>query len=298
MCINLRICKEQKRKMKVRVFLLFLVFLLQAAFFVPSVFTQDSTWVTVEGMAAMENVTKEEARRLAEKDAMRRAVEQVVGIDILAETIVIDYKVSGDIIRALPYGKVIDKEIIEQNVEKIQQHKKATPHLTYKVKMRVKVFKESGKKDPFFKIQANINRQVLKEGDDVKIEVTPTNDCYVTIFNILEDDKVIKLIPNRFRKGNFVKGNETFIFPDEDDRRRGIKLQACVGKEKKSVVETYYILGTKQPVSFDSDKYVEGIFGIYNGNSSFVRDLIKEVVEIPLSERAERFLQYRITRQE
>ena len=162
--------------------------------------------------------------------------------------------------------------------------------------MRVKVLKERGKADPFFEIQASISRQVFKEGDDVEIKVVPTKDCYITIFNILEDDKVIKLIPNRFRKDNFVKCNEALMFPDENDKRRGIRLKAYLGEEKTNVVETYYILGTKGALNFDSDKYVQGIFGIYRGKSSFLRDLIKEVVEIPPSERVERFLQYRITR--
>ena len=103
---------------------------------------------------------------------MRRAVEKVVGIDTLAETIVIDYKVSGDIIGTLPYGKVIDKEIIEEDIEK-RQDEKGIPYLTYTLKMRVKVLKERGKADPFFEIQASISRQVFKEGDGVEIKAIP-----------------------------------------------------------------------------------------------------------------------------
>ena len=281
--------------MKIEIVVVLFVFILETAFFVPSIWAKEFEWVTVEGMAAMENITKEEAKRLAEKDAMRRAVEKVVGIDILAETIVIDYKVSGDIIRALPYGKVVDKEIIERDIEE-RQDKRGDLCATYTVKMRIKVLKEEAKADPFFAIQASINRQVFKEGDDVEIKVIPTKDCYITIFNILEDDKVIKLVPNRFRKDNFVKCKEALVFPDESDKRRGIRLKAYLGKEKESVVETYYILGTKEALNFDIEKYVEGIFGMYNGKSSFVRDLIREVVEIPPSERAERCLQYRITK--
>ena len=53
------------------------------------VLSQESEWVTVEGIAPIENVTKNEARRIAIANARREAVEKVVGVDILSETMVI-----------------------------------------------------------------------------------------------------------------------------------------------------------------------------------------------------------------
>jgi len=53
------------------------------------VLAQDSEWVTVEGIAPIENVTKPEARKMAIDNARREAVERVVGVDILSETMVL-----------------------------------------------------------------------------------------------------------------------------------------------------------------------------------------------------------------
>lgn len=53
------------------------------------VLSQESEWVTVEGIAPIENVTKNEARKIAIANARREAVEKVVGVDILSETMVI-----------------------------------------------------------------------------------------------------------------------------------------------------------------------------------------------------------------
>ena len=103
---------------KAELFLFF--FLLPAVILIPDAFGQDFEWVIVEGVASIENVTKEEAKRLAIKDAMRKAVEEVVGADILAETMINNCKVLGDVIKLVPCGKVIDKEIIKEDIEKIQ----------------------------------------------------------------------------------------------------------------------------------------------------------------------------------
>ena len=66
------------------------------------------------------------------------------------------------------------------------------------------------------------------------IKVTPTRDCYITIFNILEDERVLILIPNRYKAANFIKAAETFIFPDEEDKKRGIELKVhALGGKKQ-----------------------------------------------------------------
>lgn len=250
----------------------------------------------MEGKAAMENITKEEARRLAIEDAVRNAVEEVVGVNVLAETLVINFRTSGDIIRAIPHGKVVEKEVIDEGVKELREKERGILSLIYWVKIRAKVKKEKGGVDPYFKIaDANLNREVFKEGDDMVIKVTPTRDCYITIFNILEDERVLILIPNRYKATNFIKAAETFTFPDEEDKKRGIELKVHALGGKKAV-ETIYILCFKQPVRFDSHRFQEGIYGVYNGQTAFITDLIKEIIEIPLSERAEEFIQYGLSR--
>jgi len=275
---------------------LVLIFLISLPlFFCPIVFAQDITERLVEGQASMENLTKEDARRLAIEDALRKAVEEVVGVDVLASTLVVNFRQLGDIIRVIPYGRVVEREVLEEGVKEIRQKGKTTPSLIYWVKVKSKVQKEKGGIDPFFKLaEAALNREVFKDGDQMVIKVKPTKDCYLTIFNILQDEKVLILVPSRFKKNNFVKADETFAFPDDDDFRKGIKL-VVHGSEGKKSVETIYILGLKQPLKFP-EKFQEGLFGTYRGQTAFMTDLIKEIVEIPLSERAEKFLQYQVTR--
>lgn len=268
---------------------------LMMTLFVSPAMSIETEWVTVEGFASLENVTKTEARKMAIDDARRSAIEKVVGVEILSETMIIDNQVSGDVICSLPYGKILDQKIIKENVITVPQADKgAAPLLTYKVDMRVLVAKERGKVDPFFRVKADINRNVFKEGDQIELHITPTKDAYITVFNILEDQTVLILIPNRFRANSFVKANNTLIFPSEDDRNKGIVLEAFAGDGKTKTNEIFHVLALKEPIKFDTAKFDESIFGIYDGSSGLVRDLVKETVRIPLSHRAETFIHYRI----
>ena len=270
--------------------------------------------VTVEGFSSMENITKEDARRLAIEDAERNAVEQVAGVTVSADTLVSNFTVSSDVISAIPYGKVIEREILTEDIQVIpplnasirgkdetnlpvrSTQTGAWPYSIYHVKMRVKVAKEKGNIDPYFKLDASLNRTVFKDGEDMQLKIKPTKDCYITIFNILEDDSVLTLIPNRHIRDTFIKANEHLLFPDEDMKKMGINLKVHGVDGKNVTKEKIYILCFKQPVDF-GNKFEEGIFGIYKGSSAFIKELKREVVDIPLSERAERFLPYEIRKE-
>ncbi len=266
-----------------------------AGFHTGPLLAQETVWVTVEGYAPIENVTKTEARKLAIDNARREAVEKVVGVDLLAETMVINYNVSSDVIRTIPHGKIIGIEILNEDIELIPAKEKGdVPFLAYKVKIRAHVAKEIGRTDAFFRLEATANRTVYKQGDLIELQVTPSKDCYLTIFNVLEDETVIVLFPNRFNQNNFIKANTQFIFPGNNDRKKGITLEAFLNEGQQKTDEMFHVLALKEPLLFSAAKFKEGIFGIYDGQSALVNDLVKTIVGIPLSHRAEQFIQYRI----
>jgi len=260
-----------------------------------TVLAGETKWVTVEGTASLENITKVEARRMAIDNARRNAIERVVGVDLISETLVINNRVSGDIVCIIPHGRIIDEEILQENVELSPSiEKTAAQYINYKVKMRILVAKEQGKADPFFSVKAEINRNVFKAGDQIELRITPTKDAYISVFNILEDETALIIVPNRFRKNNFVRANSTLVFPDENDIKRGITLEAFIGEGKRDTKEMFHIIALKEPMKFETAKFSEGVFGIYNGRSGLVYDLVKETVGIPLSQRAETFIHYHI----
>ena len=279
-----------------KILVLFSFIILPLGGFALQTYSQDAKWVEVEGMASMENSTKEEARRMAVEEAMRKAVQEAVGVDILSETLVINFKVGAEIIKSLPYGKVLEKKVLAEGLREIRKEGEAVPILMYGVRMKSKVIVEPGRADPSFQISVSLNRDFFKAGEEVEIRASSTRDCYLNIFNILEDERVLILVPNHFRQENFVKANERFSFPNEADQKKGIRLKMHGLEGRKSIREAIYILALQQPLKFKAGKYREGILAKYSGKTAFIRDLVTEIIEIPPSERAEKFIQYQVFR--
>ena len=55
-----------------------------------------------------------------------------------------------------------------------------------------------------------------------------------------------------------VRADSTFVFPDENDRRKGIRLEAFVGEGKQKTDEIFHVLALKEKLSFDTGRYSEG----------------------------------------
>ncbi len=268
--------------------------MLQGTVLAPFLFAQEITWVTVEGTASLEDEDKAAAKSRAIEDALRNAVHEAVGYNITAETLVVNLRLSGSILGAIPYGKVIGKEILEESIEEIPREGQEKPDLVYRVKIRAGVVEETIGADPSFRLDASLNNSSFINGDEMLIRVKPTKDCYVSVFNILEGEYILRLIPNRFKEQNFLPANATFSFPDKADKSRGVKLRVHTPEGKDVVTESIYILALSQPFEFHSAGIQEGIYGVYKGQTAFMKDLIKEVVGIPLNERAEVLMQYEI----
>ncbi len=111
---------------------------------------QDLVWVTVEGRALIENVSKEEARSRAIEDAMLTAVNKVVGASISAETLAVNLKLSGGLVGSIPYGRLTEKKIIEEGIVTVYNDGKARPEKVYKVKMKAGVLEETNGTDASF----------------------------------------------------------------------------------------------------------------------------------------------------
>jgi Domain of unknown function (DUF4384) len=163
-----------------------------------------------------------------------------------------------------------------------------------RVRMRAGVIRETEGSDPSFNLNAGINQSVFNDGDSLEIHVRSTKNCYLSIFNILEDQKIIRLFPNHLSGNNYLPEDKNYIFPGSKDHKKGIDLRVQLPRNKASVTESIYVLATLQPLNLKSVHAQEAIFGVFNGQTAFLHDLIREVANIPLASRAEAFMQYEI----
>ncbi|MEW6378498.1 MAG: DUF4384 domain-containing protein [bacterium] len=288
------------RKSKIRITTrpeVWIIVILLYCIVIPSVLTaQDVTWITAEGTAPLKNTGKEEARKLALEDALHKAREKAVAANVSAQTLIVNLRLSGSILGAIPYGRVIEQTIIEEGVEDVHKgdgNKEGSQ--VYRVRIKARVAEETTGQDPDFRLEVSLNKSSFTEGEEMVITIKATRDCCLAVFNLFEDDKILRLIPNRFKRDVLLKAGQPFLFPDQNDIKKGITLKVHVPEGRETVRESFYVLALKQPFHLiNNDQYQEGIFGLYNGKAALMSDLIGEIVDIPFSQRAEQLVSYQI----
>ena len=156
---------------------------------------------------------------------------------------------------------------------------------------------EKGLPDPAFKINASLNRQVFKSGDDVILKILTTKDCYLTIFVVTEKKQVYIILPNRYNKNNLVRKGDEFIYPSERDIARGLNLKAGLIPGTIVSKEFIRIIATKHPIDFKPELFKEGVgIGVFLKETGSLGELLKELITIPANERVDSFLPYEIVK--
>jgi hypothetical protein len=255
---------------------------------------QELIWVTVEGTAPVVAGDTKKARQKAIKAAERQAVADALASGISVETLLVNLRLSGSIVGAIPFGKVVQKKILEERIVKSAGDGSDKQDRLFRLRMKAGVARVTGGEDPTFHLDAAINQSVFSDGDELEIHLRSTKDCYFAIFNILENQKIIRLVPNYLSQKNFLSTDENFAFPGSKDRKKGLKLILHLPENKTTTTESIYILALTRPFELKSIKVQEGIFGVFNGQTVFMKDLIREVVGMPLESRAEALMQYEI----
>jgi hypothetical protein len=70
-------------------------------------------------------------------------------------------------------------------------------------------------KDPAFQVNIDGIKQVYQSSEKMRYSVTPTQDCYLNIFNLYENNASL-IYPNHYEKSRLFKAGEKVSFPLSD----------------------------------------------------------------------------------
>lgn len=255
---------------------------------------QNGTWVTVEGTAPMTTGNTKKARQQAIAAAERSAVAEALTKEISIESLLVNLRLSGGFAETVPFGRVVTMEILDEGPVSSTGGDASHQEMLYRVRIKACIVREMGGKDPSFNLDAAINKSVFKDGDELEIKIRSTKDCYLAIYNILVDNKIIRLHPNYLSSKKFLAAGKDLIFPGSQAGDKGLKLVLHLPKNKETVTESIYILAITHPFESKALEVQEGIYGVYNGQTALMKDLIREVANIPLGHRTEVLMQYEI----
>ena len=239
------------------------------------------------GEAAISNITPEEARNRAIRQARLAAIEQSCGVQMQSESVVKDFMLSGDFIRSLSWGHIVDEKIVQETVLINQQASDQPPRLTYHLSMQMEVRCERGQPDPAFQLTLKSNKSTFIQGDNLVLTVRSTLDCYLTLVDFSPDGQVYILTPSPFLPDNRVTALTDVEIPASAVRQAGIRLRLGLPAGATSASEVILAIATKTKVPFLDAQIEKSGLGKLDNIIIAGTQLMRWLSEIPVSERAE-----------
>ncbi len=243
-------------------------------------------WCQTTVKIAIENISPEKARELALQKAYKRAIEHFSGIELKSQTTYLkaynSNKLEVDNFSQLTNqasnGIITEKEIINESIETMG-------NVLYKaITVKLKVGQQTGETDPYFNISANLNKEYFMEGENLELQITASKNCYITILNIMSNETVATIFPNKYRQNNFLEANQIFKLPNENEKEFGLKFQLNLLPNKTEDIETIKIIATKGKINLEINSNFENAY----------ENLLQKLISIPKNEMTEIDLTYMI----
>ncbi|MFO7570919.1 MAG: DUF4384 domain-containing protein [Smithellaceae bacterium] len=245
-------------------------------------------WVEATGEARLGefDMVKEVTTR-ARRDAQVSAVEQAVGVFIRSHTLVSNSQVSEDLIYAAVRGKITKEKILQEGWDEKERH-------LYRVTIQALVEPVYPEKDGGLSVKLSLSRSDLRQGDEVKIFYTVSEDAYIYIFSVAADGSVTLLLPNARMTDNFVKANAAGQFPPADSPI-SLKAMLLPGFEGKTAEESIKIIATKRKEPLLALGFQEGLFEVYDEKSTgMIGDLVRRLNAIEPADWAQAVSVYQL----
>ncbi|MGD2270728.1 MAG: DUF4384 domain-containing protein [Desulfobacterales bacterium] len=250
--------------------------------------------VNVTGVAALSNLTPAEAQQLALKRARQNAIEEVCGVSVQAETFVKNNMLEADFIHSVSFGHIVAEKIVRWDVAVTQDSKRRPPQIAYRVTIQATVKKESGKPDPFYQVNCQLNKKVYQSGDEMIITVTTTKPSYISVLNFSADGSVTLLFPNRIQRGNYLKGMQKLQIPSEAERTDVMKLQVSTLPGHRKNTEYIQVIATRERHQLLEGLLLQGQYGVMDSVNVAATQIARIISAIPLKDRAEHTVFYEV----
>lgn len=265
--------------------------------FVTELQSADPIWVQAEGSVPFgTGTTLAEAAARSREKARRQAVERAVGSFVKGQTIVYNTTVTTDMVRSIVRGLIIEEEILEEGVRTLDQQPD-TVALFYVTKLRARVKPVPHLPSEGLRLDVVLNRTVFHEGDEVQVAVVPSHDAYVYILNVGQDDRVTVLFPNKYAHDNFLAAQRELVFPDEFQRKMGIRLRTVLPPGEGKSIEWVKVLAITQRLGLNkAQQSTEAFFSKADKDPFVVTDLMKRLALLEDATWTEMTVPYEIRR--
>ncbi len=167
--------------------------------------------IQAEGACAIVGMSAEQSQLTALQRARAAAIEQAAGVSVSSGTLVTNYTVTADFIKTYARGFIVHEKANWLPLGQYQKDSSTAPIPEYRVRITADIY--IPKKAKAIGLQALLNNTVFRSGEKAKVTVRTTKGSGIAIFNIMADDRVSLVFPNRYESDNRVMPGKEFVFP-------------------------------------------------------------------------------------
>ncbi|MBI4668039.1 MAG: DUF4384 domain-containing protein [Elusimicrobia bacterium] len=216
-------------------------------------FEEEGLWV----MSKAE--TQLEAQKHAEDEALSKALRKA-GVDSYYGFSDILAQQGGETTQALAsYTGTWSKGVAQVDDRQADCNRREDGLFECRVKIRGRVV-FNGEPDPGFEIKADLTRSLLKDGEEVAFKARVSDDSYLHVFSVDEEQNVYLVFPNKFFPDAKTAADKPFEFPAEGS---GLALRAALREGTNKATEVLHIIAVKERPLFKLEELGEESVGPY-----------------------------------
>ena len=256
-------------------------------------------WVAAEGEALLVNVTPAEARDRALRAAQGEAIAFALGIDVRSQDYLATAEADADVRQTFlsfssqsSSGRIVARREPEWSTYEIPGD--PVPVTVYRARIRVKVERQEGRADPGFAVQVALNKEQYVAGEEMRLAITATQPCHLTVINVTAVDTVVVLLPHQYRSRTFLAAGDTLRVPDAGEQAQGIRYRVTVPAGREQAVEWIKVIAMKKERALGQGWPRSGLYNQVPTHRAAVEQLMRYLVQVPRQEWTEADAGYRV----
>lgn len=210
------------------------------------------TWVESVGRVVVgDNDTRHQASAAARDEARKSAMQDLLGVEVKSR--LLDFQQEGfrsdaqlteSVLQTTRHGRILDERVIAEGYQDVGDCKGCR----YEASMQICVAQAQTPEGKEFHVELKVNRTRLLAGDEAKLEITASRDCYLYLYNVWGDWQTAQIAPNDRVTEVKLKAGDTFFYPDDELRRGGLKLVAELPEGRRVSAETIRVIASRTPL--------------------------------------------------
>lgn len=254
-------------------------------------------WFRGEAEVIVSNISPEDARKQALDEARRSCVEQAsLEVTGISTTLLHEsssekkFEAFSSLTRSFSRGSIVKERFL---VDEMQRRSFGEgERWVYRVEMEAKVAIAKGEPDPGFRVDVALNQQTFREGEALRISVTATRDCYLTVLNLFANDSLQVLMPSQMLSRNQLLKNETMSIPPET---ASWYMPTRVSPGYEGEPEGILVIATTLEVAFSDEAGETKVAELVSFDQALER-LNGWLIDIPMNQRTQDLTQFRVLR--